>query len=95
MRHRIAQLLKIAGIAIPLLGVLALVRWHPAWAIWLAVGFFCFNGVLVVILAIGWTILARRTAKFIEPEPSSQIIGEETDDLPMLPEHEENEEGDR
>jgi hypothetical protein len=80
MKRRIAQLLKIAGIAIPVLGLLSLVRWHPAWAIWITVAFFAFNGLLVVILAIGWTILARRAAR---------AASETTDDNAMVVKAEE------
>jgi membrane protein implicated in regulation of membrane protease activity len=60
MRKRLIPWLRAGSVAIMAVAVVALVRWHPAWAIWVAVAFFSANVIMVITLAVGWTYLKRR-----------------------------------
>ena len=73
MKKKLGDISKAVGIALLIMVIIVLIRWHPAWAIWVAAGFFGFNVLLIVVLAIGWTVLMRR-------ERSKEPTGEEKDD---------------
>lgn len=63
MKKRLGDISRAVGIALLIIAIIVLIRWHPAWAIWVAVGFFGFNVLLIVLLAIGETILLRRARR--------------------------------
>ena len=63
MKRRIGSLLRIVGIAAIMFGTISLVRWRPAWLIWTIVGIWIINGLLILALAVGWTIEKRMLAK--------------------------------
>ena len=57
---RFIPILRVMGIALPLLAIVLLIQWHPMWAIWVAVGFVGFNALLFVGLIILSFLVVRK-----------------------------------
>lgn len=68
MKRRMAQWFQIIGMLALAIGTISLVRWHPDWLIWTMAAIWALNILLIIGLAVGWTILARRAQKTASEE---------------------------